>query len=259
MDMPTIEALKRARIKWLDVSFSYKDKNHFIEIRTPFPDMFHDNISLVSYKDADGNLMLSDDGYTMDELGTLGFDTNTSVKRKKYFNDTLLSFGVQYAPTGELTIKIPSLSKYAQAELQLIQCITQVGDMLATSRDRTKDLFLEDVVNFLINSDISVNTNVKDTGQSGNNINFEILIGRTKTTSAKALKLVNNPTGNAYKEPIFSITYVRSFNDEIKFYLFANDLERNISPSFQSAAEGYNIMLLPWSQKASWIGQLRLA
>ncbi|MFT8771547.1 MAG: DUF1828 domain-containing protein, partial [Lacticaseibacillus paracasei] len=173
-------------------------KNHFIEIRTPFPDMFHDNISLVSYKDADGNLMLSDDGYTMDELGTLGFDTNTSVKRKKYFNDTLLSFGVQYAPTGELTIhQIPSLSKYAQAELQLIQCITQVGDMLATSRDRTKDLFLEDVVNFLINSDISVNTNVKYTGQSGNNINFEILIGRTKTTSAKALKLVNNPTGNA--------------------------------------------------------------
>ncbi|MGV7529731.1 DUF1828 domain-containing protein, partial [Mycobacterium kansasii] len=85
--------------------------------------------------------------------------TNTSVKRKKYFNDTLLSFGVQYAPTGELTIKIPSLSKYAQAELQLIQCITQVDDMLATSRDRTKDLFLEDVVNFLINSDISVNTN----------------------------------------------------------------------------------------------------
>ena len=69
----------------------------------------------------------------------------------------------------------------------------------------------------------------------------------------------NNPTGNAYKEPIFSITYVRSFNDEIKFYLFANDLERNISPSFQSAAEGYNITLLPWSQKASWIGQLRLA
>ena len=41
--------------------------------------------------------------------------------------------------------------------------------MLATSRDRTKDLFLEDVVNFLINSDISVNTNVKYTGQSGNN------------------------------------------------------------------------------------------
>lgn len=81
--------------------------------------------------------------------------------------------------------------------------------MLATSRDRTKGLFLEDVVNFLINSDISVNTNVKDTGQSGNNINFEILIGRTKTTSAKALKLVNNPTGNAYKEPIFSITDVR--------------------------------------------------
>ena len=39
MDMPTIEALKNARIKWLDVSFSYKDKNHFIEIRTPFPDM----------------------------------------------------------------------------------------------------------------------------------------------------------------------------------------------------------------------------
>lgn len=104
MDMPTIETLKRARIKWLDVSFSYKDKNHFIEIRTPFPDMFHDNISLVLYKDADGNLMLSDDGYTMDELGTLGFDTNTSVKRKKYFNDTLLSFSVQYAPTGELII-----------------------------------------------------------------------------------------------------------------------------------------------------------
>ena len=24
MDMPTIETLKRARIKWLDVSFSYK-------------------------------------------------------------------------------------------------------------------------------------------------------------------------------------------------------------------------------------------
>ena len=259
MNMPTIETLKRARIKWLDVSFSYKDKNHFIEIRTPFPDMFHDNTSLVLYKDADGNLMLSDDGYTMDELGTLGFDTNTSVKRKKYFNETLLSFGVQYTPTGELAIKIPFLSKYAQAELQLIQCITQVGDMLATSRERTKDLFLEDVVNFLINSDISVNTNVKYTGQSGNNINFEILTGRTKTTSAKALKLVNNPTGNANKEPIFSITYVRSFNDEIKFYLLANDLERNISPSFQSAAEGYNITLLPWSKKASWIGQLRLA
>lgn len=82
MDMPTIEALKNARIKWLDVSFSYKDKNHFIEIRTPFPDMFHDNISLVLYKDADGNLMLSDDGYTMDELGTLDLTRTHQLKER---------------------------------------------------------------------------------------------------------------------------------------------------------------------------------
>lgn len=251
-----VKSLSDTYFNWIKKKIKFTDHETFVEVQTPYVDMFHDYISLVVEKTQNGYI-ISDDGYALDELDSLGIDLNRSKKRKEYFNQTLQNFGVSLNDKNELSINFQNLGDFPKSQNRLTQCMIQVCDMLNTSRKNTNDLFVEDVVNYLLDENLAINTNASYLGVSGHDMNFEVLIGRTKRTNAKAIKLINNPVGNSYIAPLFAINDVKPLNESLDFYILANDLEKEISPNFRSAVSNYKIPLLEWSNKENWVSELQ--
>ncbi|BDZ32247.1 DUF1828 domain-containing protein [Lactiplantibacillus brownii] len=90
-------SLQQAYLDWATQKQVFKPQANFTTIQTPFVDIYHDTIELFIEKHA-GHYILSDDGYTLDELDTLDLQLSpkhASKKRQALFEQTCLNFGIQ--------------------------------------------------------------------------------------------------------------------------------------------------------------------
>lgn len=252
-----INSLMESYIQWSRNKISFNELGDSIEIVTPFVDMFHDHISLYIINQ-NNHYIISDDGYIIDELDTLGFSPTSTPKRKSFFNQTLNTFGVKHnTTTNELYIEFNDLSRYPEVQQRLIQCVLKVSDMLMTSQQRVKNYFTEDISEYFLDESVPFTTNSSFLGRTGNLVNFDFVIGQTRTSPATLIKAINNPTGDAYIEPLFHIDDVRKMRTNHRFFIIANDMNKEISDKFQSSANGWDVPVLPWSQKSDWVRQLK--
>lgn len=254
----SIEKLRKIHQDWSTRKIKFEAINSSVAIQTPFVDMYHDNIEL--YLESVANkYRITDDGYTIDELSTLGVDIISSKTRNQFFERLLSNFGVSFKETtSELFIEFSSLDDFPLMQNRLIQCVIQVSDLLFTTRQKVLNLFNEEVANFFLDNDISINENQSMRGLTGNDFNFDFTIGRTRNTPPKAIKLVNNPTASAYESPLLSIIDVKPLRNETEFYVIANDTEKKIASSFISSLNSYEIPVLAWKQRNDWIDNFKL-
>src|SRR5699024_10555608 len=82
---------------WLqeEINFSTVD-NNAIRVDTPFYDRHNDSLILYVIPQENANLIVTDGGYTLDDLEVEGISVTRSKKRKKIFLDQLTSYGVSY-------------------------------------------------------------------------------------------------------------------------------------------------------------------
>jgi len=94
------ENLKTEYFNWLDEQESFNDvgmaSRPVVEIQTPFLDDLFDGIDLYVYAHADNQVLITDNGYTLDNLETNGitFDKRSKA-RNKILEDILDSFGIE--------------------------------------------------------------------------------------------------------------------------------------------------------------------
>ena len=62
-------------------------------ISTPFTGLFNDNIQIYAKRE-NGEIVLSDDGETLENLSLAGLDISRSQQRKQYFDLILHNYGV---------------------------------------------------------------------------------------------------------------------------------------------------------------------
>ncbi|MFC6165300.1 DUF1828 domain-containing protein [Lactiplantibacillus dongliensis] len=255
-----IQSLQQAYLDWATQKQTFETQANFTTIRTPFVDMYHDTIELFIEHQA-GQYILSDDGYTLDELDTLDLQLSSgraSKKRQAYFNQICLNFGIQVHQK-ELQIRFTDLAAMPQKQFQLVQGMLQIMDMLQTSRDRVSDYFLEDIRNYFFEKELSFVEDVSFQGQTGNMINFNYIFGKKSINDkAKAIKAVNRPKSIAYESPLMGIIDVRDSRPDTDFYVLANDTE-SISDKFISSFENYSIPVLQWSKRDNWIKTFKLS
>ena len=75
----------------------------WVEISTPFTDIFNDTIDIYA-KRQNGDILLSDDGQTIRNLELSGVEITRSAKRKALFESVLLNYGITFN-NHELTTK----------------------------------------------------------------------------------------------------------------------------------------------------------
>ncbi|HLS08003.1 DUF1828 domain-containing protein [Lentibacillus sp.] len=252
-----IDQLKKEYLEWTQQRIRLEESNEFVEIITPFVDMHHDYISLFFINESE-KYKLTDDGYVIDELESLGVDVGTSQKRNQFFKSTLNVFGINFdKATSELYVEFNNLSEYPEAQQRLIQCVMRVSDMMLTSRNRIISFFTEDIANFFLDKDVFFNESPSFIGRSGRNQTFEFALPKSKKVKPKLIKAVNNPTPDAFRDPLLAFIDVQQTKSDHGFIVLANDVNAELSSQFVEPLKNYNINVLPWSDRENWVNDLK--
>lgn len=249
-----INELENIYIKWNKENIKIIDQGDFVEITTPFVDNHHDFLQLVLYAN-NNQIVLTDDGYTLNELDIYEIDYKKNSKRKEFLKQTLNSFGVSIY-NSELTITFNDINVYPKKMLSLLQCIVRISDMLLTSRSTVTSIFYEEVGNFLDDHYILKTPDIGITGTSGNENKFDYVIPASRIKQEKVIKTINKANGDNYKYPLLSFLDIKDNRSESEFVVIANDAQNQISEKFETSFINHGIKVLRWSQRTEWVNDL---
>ena len=256
--------LQKQYLEWYKAKSSFKNLNSkTVRIDVPFLDNFSDEVTMYAIENSNNTITLTDDGWTIDNLESLGVYISKSVNRKRIFNQKLMTFGIKNE-NDELTITVP-LSKFPDAKNRLLQAMLSVNDMFMLSKNNTKSLFIEDVGNFLEENQIRATTDVSFSGASGMTFNFDFLISGYKKIPTRLIKTLSSPNNSMFaKVALTDILQTREIRQNSEYYVFLNDTNKEntktpkiIRPEIQQMFKENNITTVLYSKRKEVLDQLK--
>lgn len=227
--------------------------NDYLEITTPFVDRHNDLIQIYTRRE-NGEYLLTDDNYTIDDLAMAGCHLDTP-KRQEILKTILAGFGVKN-DKGALVISATK-NNFSLQKHNLIQAILSVNDLFYCAESYVKNMFLEDVTAWLDGIGVRYIPNIKFSGQSGYDHVFDFVIPLSKSEPERLLRVINNPTKAKAESFVFSWVDTRDARKrESKAYAILNDQEKEISPGIDKALNCYDIISVRWSGRDKFSKQL---
>lgn len=217
------EKLQKQYLKWYKSASTFKDINsNTVRIDVPFLDNFSDEIVMYAIANSDNTITLTDDGWTLDNLNSLGVTINKSSTRKRIFEQKTKVYGVE-VNDDELCLNVP-INKFGEGKNRLLQAMLAVNDMFMLSKNNTKSLFTEEISKIFEKNGIRATENVSFSGSSGMTFNFDFLISGYKKIPTRLIKTLSNPTNSMFaKGALVDIMQTRQLRPEANFYVFLND------------------------------------
>jgi len=238
---------------WLKDKTALREINGHIEITTPFLDRHNDFIQIYARRENDG-FLLTDDGYTIDDLSMSGCSLDTP-KRKDFLRSTLSGFGVKNE-NGELCVHATKDS-FPLKKHSLIQSVLAVNDLFYLATPHVANVFLEDVILWLDSIDVRYTPNVKFTGTSGYDHLFDFAIPKSKQEPERLLRAINDPTKNTAQTVAFSWLDTRHVRSAASIFIaILNDSNRRIPPNVDQALQSYDVKPVHWSRREEVQDQL---
>lgn len=243
-----IKSLLKDYVKWYESRFTVNQLTKADEIITPFVNHLNDRIALYVTVLDSGKIRLSDDGVTLQELELMGF--NFTKSREKLLDEIKRDFGVHQS--GEvLYVVADDINQFPQRKHNLLQAVLKIYDLLFTSNSRVKNMFTEDVYDFLFDNEFGGNK-ADLTGASGNKYPIDYILGPTKKRPYTIIQFYNDPNFEkvaaqyyVYNDLKKSITTPRI---DLKYVIIAND-EKKIPNKSKIVADDIGIELIPWHDK----------
>lgn len=223
------------------------------EITTPFIDHHNDMIQLYIAR-KDDRIVLTDDGYVINDLADAGCDVDGSPKRKALLARTLNGFGV--TRDGDALTVTADDSTFAFKKHSLLQSILAVSDMFMLAQSNVASLFVEDVYGWLDEQEIRYTPRAKFSGQTGFDHVFEAVIPKSKSAPERLLKAISNPSRDRIESAIFSWSDTRDSRPEgAEFYTLIND-QKKIPAGTLDALQAYDITSVLWSEREKFVTAL---
>ncbi len=241
-----IQRLMDAYHAWLKDKSVLRQFDQWVEITTPYLDRHNDYIQIYA-KQANGGFVLTDDGYTIDDLEQSGCKLE-SRKRQDLLKMTLNGFGVQIE--GNALQVHASPDNFALRKHNLVQSMLAVNDMFYLAVPMVASLFYEDVVAWLDVHDIRYTPKVKFTGKTGYDHLFDFVIPKSKQQPERIVHTINRPSKDTAQAVAFSwidTKEVRSHDS--RAYALLNDSEQAVSSSVVDALRNYDVHPVAWSQR----------
>ncbi|MFH1118038.1 MAG: DUF1829 domain-containing protein [Pseudomonadota bacterium] len=233
-------------VRWLRDKTSLRQVKDWIEITTPYLDRHNDYLQIYAGKE-DGEFVLTDDGYILEDLELSGCKLE-SPRRRQLLQITLNGFGVDLNK-GALQVRA-SAENFALRKHNLVQAMLAVNDLFYLSGPTVVSLFYEDVVSWLDLSDIRYTPKVKFTGKSGLDHLFDFVIPKSKQQPERIIRTINRPNREAAQNMVFSWIDTREVRPlESKAYVLLNDSEMAVSAGILSALRNYEVKAILWSQR----------
>ncbi|MEM9299984.1 MAG: DUF1828 domain-containing protein [Bacteroidota bacterium] len=244
-----IDRLLNNYYNWLKDKTAWKLLKDWVEITTPYLDRHNDYIQLYLKQEGD-KYILTDDGYTIDDLEQSGCSLD-SPRRQKLLEMTLNGFGV-HKDGNQLLVKTTERD-FPLNKHNLIQAVLSVNDMFYLAKPNIANLFFEDVQIWLEGEDIRFVERVPFIGHSGYTRHFDFVIPKSKNAPERMIQTVNNPTKSKADDIALGWVDTKDARPvESAPYAFINDNESKVSDNFMDALLSYDITPIPWSQKLEY-------
>ena len=251
--MEEIKRLMDRYVAWLQSKTVLRQVDDWVEITTPYLDRHNDYLQIYARKQ-NGNYILTDDGYILDELGLSGCRLE-SPKRATLLQMTLNGFGVKLKD-GALMV-MASKDDFPMRKHNLVQAMLAVNDLFYLASPMVSSLFLEDVVDWLDENEIRYTPNVKFTGKSGYDHLFDFVIPKSKKQPERVIQAINRPSRNEAQAVAFAWFDTRDVRPlDCRAYAILNDSEREVPPTVMEALRSYDVQPIPWSGRAEAAEQL---
>jgi len=237
--------------KWLRDNTTLKQIDNWVEVTSPFIDRHNDYIQIYAKKE-NGNIILTDDAYTIRDLEISGCELATE-KRQKILQLTLNGFGV--SKEGDELIVKATENDFSKKKHNLIQAILAVNDLFYLAPASIVSLFLEDVREWLKENEIRYMENINIQGKSGNNHNFNFAIPETKSAPERLIRVMNRPQKSYAQSLAFTwidVQPTRPNPDNTSLYAIINDTEKEIPESVLNPLQSIGANILPFSDREKY-------
>ena len=229
----------------------FEAENGWVGITTPFLDRHNDHISFF-VKKTDHDYLFTDDGYTISDLEDYGVDLLNSEHRKKLLNFNVHSRG-GFLSGCEINMKATESDFHFKMHC-FIQILLSVDDLFCLAQSNIKNLFWEDVRDFLLSIGGGAIQGNSFIGRSGYPHTIEYAYPKTQGRPVTWLEPINSPKKSNIVNAIYKWTDTRPTRsqidgDDAKFIVLLNDVDNDVKPQDVSALSNYGIIPQYWSKK----------
>ncbi len=231
---------------WLKDKTILREINDWIEITTPYLDRHNDYLQIYA-KRSNGGFILTDDGYTIDDLELSGCMLETP-KRRNLLNMTLNGFGVRKE---DKALQVHASSQnFALQKHNLLQAMLAINDLFYLATATIKSLFYEDVVDWLDLSSIRYTPNVKLSGKTDFDYRYDFVIPKSNIYPERVLMSINKPDRANAQRAVFAWEDTSGARaGESRAYAILNDTEKPVSESIINAFLNYEVHPVSWSER----------
>ncbi|MHB1224162.1 MAG: DUF1829 domain-containing protein [Gemmatimonadaceae bacterium] len=241
-----IQRLMDAYHVWLKDRTVLRQVDQWIEITTPYLDRHNDYIQIYARKE-NGGLVLTDDGYTIGDLEQSGCRLE-SRKRQDLLKTTLNGFGVQM--DGKALQVHASPDNFALRKHNLVQAMLAVDDMFYLAAPMVASMFYEDVAAWFDELDIRYTPNVRFTGKTGYDHNFDFVIPKSRRQPERIVRTINRPSRDTAQSVVMSWVDTKEVRaPDSRAYAFLNDGEHVVSSSVLDALRSYDVRAVQWTRR----------
>ena len=248
-----IDRLISAYLKFIGGGIHTEElENNNYEIETPFLDRRNDHISIYAKGIDTDSIILTDNGYTLNDLMLSGLHFETS-KRQEELKTLLNGLGIKVNDKKEIYV-IASNDTFAYQMHNLIQALISVNDMFVLSKSNVMNIFFDDVLQYFDQNKIRYSYNIAIEGKSHLSHKFDMIIPKSKEAPERTIKAINNPKVENIKSTLFAFEDIGDRKGE--GYIILNDIETIINPKIIEAIDICQVCPFLWSKKDEYISRL---
>lgn len=240
--------LARSYLSWIRTNVTEEALDETTtELTTPFLDRHNDHIQIYAERHDHDLFLLTDDGYITSELKASGVERRGS-RRQELFQGLLSGYGVTLVGN-ELQVEADP-SNLGQRVHNLVQAMLSLDDMFVLSEPQVKQVFIEDVTNFLDDSNVRYSPRVKIAGKSGLDHMVNFVIPKSRGAPERILQAINNPRRDRVESLLFAANDTRAVRGmDVTYFALINDSKREVPSDIINALSAYEISARPWSRR----------
>lgn len=231
---------------WLKDKTALRQVDDWVEITTPYLDRHNDYVQIYA-KRSNGGYVLTDDGYTIQDLEQSGCRLE-SQKRQELLRMTLNGFGVRLDDKALQVHASPE--NFALRKHNLLQAILAVNDMFYLAQPTVASLFYEDVVAWLDLHEIRYTPKVKFTGKTGYDHLFDFVIPKSRRQPERIVQTINRPSRDTAQSVVLAWIDTKEVRPpDSRAYALLNDGEQTVPQGVMDALRNYEVTPVPWSRR----------
>lgn len=249
--------LARDYLSWLRNRIVKVDRGQTQVLVTPFLDSFNDGIQI--YVEPRGaELLLHDNGHTVDNLLDLGLRIEDSERRNSLIQRAMAGLGVRYA--GDRLEIVATSVNLAQRAHFLLTAVVRLNDLWMSATPHRLSDFFEIVREFLDQHEVLYTVNVSIPGRTVEHaIDFVIPLPKRHE---RLVKLIGAPTPQTAKVISFTWLDLQDSRPDAERVVVLNDIYvpdpfageseeamRQVSEQTMAILTGYSTSVYRWSDR----------